>query len=392
MSKSSAASSCSRSGPGTPNYLPKGWSSERGKYGANTAVLLPLGNGRQLPSKWEDAERWILSPVSAENAGRLSARPPHHRRPKSKSGPLGHPSGFGGARSSSASPSGPCFDTVLMENLAAGSPFMAGILMPQRGGNCGRPCNAAGESCVARSASVHGWLDMLIESSSSLPSSQDTVQDERTENSVAVAAANSPLTSKKNVATQMSPEGSAPSSPGENPSFSHSPSNYRIEELGSRFAKLEIKDVQVDDHVTITRWSRKHSMRNSENRPTNIIDYWRRQSAESKDSSSEVNETAKDRSKLKREEAKIAAWENLQKAKAETAILKLEMKLEKERSSSMEKILIKLRSAEKKAKEMRNAASANQAQDISQTPRKASYFRRDGQIRSLRSCFTCRAF
>lgn len=68
------------------------------------------------------------------------------------------------------------------------------------------------------------------------------------------------------------------------------------------------------------------------------------------------------------------------------------MKLEKERSSSMEKILIKLRSAEKKAKEMRNAASANQAQDISQTPRKASYFRRDGQIRSLRSCFTCRAF
>lgn len=121
--------------------------------------------------------------------------------------------------------------------------------------------------------------------------------DERTENSVAVAAANSPLTSKKNVATQMSPEGSAPSSPGENPSFSHSPSNYRIEELGSHFAKLEIKDVQVDDRVTITRWSRKHSMRNSENRPTNIIDYWRRQSAESKDSSSEVNETAKDRSK-----------------------------------------------------------------------------------------------
>ncbi|KAI4982340.1 hypothetical protein ZWY2020_022832 [Hordeum vulgare] len=37
-------------------------------------------------------------------------------------------------------------------------------------------------------------------------------------------------------------------------------------------------------------------------------------------------------SKCKREEAKITAWENLQKAKAEAAIRKLEMKLEKKRN------------------------------------------------------------
>ncbi|KAL5131682.1 hypothetical protein HKD37_12G034510 [Glycine soja] len=45
--------------------------------------------------------------------------------------------------------------------------------------------------------------------------------------------------------------------------------------------------------------------------------------------------------KAKSEEAKISAWENLQKAKAEAAIRKLEMKLEKRRASSMDKIMNK---------------------------------------------------
>ncbi|KAK1376897.1 hypothetical protein POM88_033090 [Heracleum sosnowskyi] len=47
---------------------------------------------------------------------------------------------------------------------------------------------------------------------------------------------------------------------------------------------------------------------------------------------------------IKREEARITGWENLQKAKAEAAIWKLEMKLEKKRSSSMDKIMKKLKS------------------------------------------------
>ncbi|KAB1220233.1 hypothetical protein CJ030_MR3G017057 [Morella rubra] len=107
MKKSSALSS-RRSGtfpsPGTPNYrqvgmgMQKGWSSERvpshtsaNRRQAVNSALLPFNNGRStLPSKWEDAERWIFSPVSGDGVARPSFQPPQ-RRPKSKSGPLGPP-------------------------------------------------------------------------------------------------------------------------------------------------------------------------------------------------------------------------------------------------------------------------------------------------------------
>ncbi|EPS63098.1 hypothetical protein M569_11694, partial [Genlisea aurea] len=62
-------------------------------------------------------------------------------------------------------------------------------------------------------------------------------------------------------------------------------------------------------------------------------------------------------SKLRREEAKITAWENLQKARAEAEIRKLEMDLEKKRSASMDRISNKLRAAKKKAEEMRISLS-----------------------------------
>ncbi|KAE8690406.1 hypothetical protein F3Y22_tig00110895pilonHSYRG00287 [Hibiscus syriacus] len=89
---------------GTPNHhhqlsfgMQKGWSSERvalhnngERRQANVAGVLPLNNGKTLPSKWEDAERWIFSPVSGDACVRKSNLHPQ-RRPKSKSGPLGSP-------------------------------------------------------------------------------------------------------------------------------------------------------------------------------------------------------------------------------------------------------------------------------------------------------------
>lgn len=191
----------------------------------------------------------------------------------------------------------------------------------------------------------------------------------------------------------MSPDGSARSSTKERPSFSASPpSAHPIEELESHFSKMEIRDVQVDDRVTVTRWSKKHIARGSDRRSTNIIE-WKKKTVEAKASSSrwEVAETAKSISKYKREEAKITAWENLQKAKAEAAVRKLEMKLEKKRSSSMDKILNKLRSAQRKAQEMRSTVTTNQAEQVTSVT-KRTYFRRTGHISTLSGCFTCHAF
>ncbi|KAL1315626.1 hypothetical protein AAHE18_16G272400 [Arachis hypogaea] len=348
------------------------------------AALLPLSNGRTLPSKWEDAERWILSPVSGDGMGRVL--PQQQRRPKSKSGPLGPP---GIAFYSMYSPSVPMFEGRNGGNFIAGSPFSAGVISADglavtSGGHAG-VLPGRTDPCMARSVSVHGCSEMQSQSSMPPQENFDCFKD---------AATNvSPEVSRRDMATQMSPEGSSCSSPNMRTSFSAStPPVLPITELQSvSFSKMDIRDVQVDERVTMTRWSKKHralfSGRGSEN-----VDRWKMKETSSQSSSLDSSERSKTASKAKREEAKIIAWENLQKAKAEAAIRKLEMKLEKKRASSMDKIMNKLRVAQKKAQEMRSSVSTNQPHQVVRTSHRALLFRRTGQMSSLSGCFTCHAF
>ncbi|KAK1620128.1 hypothetical protein QYE76_025645 [Lolium multiflorum] len=430
MSKSSTASSRSRSGtfpsPGTPNYsrhcaagninmqYPKGWSSERvpqgGRRYGGSGVVLPFNNGRKLPSKWEDAEKWILSPVSCDGMGRMSAPAPHHRRPKSKSGPLGHPAGAPGAYAS-VSPMIPCFDGVLAAaSFAAHSPFSAGVLMPDHvrngdfssgRGRCGddgssRSYSAEKEPYIWRSASTHAWTETLMEASAFANISEeaaqvadDSLQGPQDETSLI----SSPII-KKDVATQMSPDDSIiSSSPKARHSCSSLPSGHAIREPSNNTPKVEVRDVEVDDQVTVTRWSKRHITRGSDKRSTNIVE-WRKKTTEPRAPSFDEKERESCISKCKREEAKITAWENLQKAKAEAAIRKLEMKLEKKRSSSMDRILGKLRSAQKKAQDMRTTVSVSEDQCgedrcAVRATKKASYLSRTGKPFSC--CFTYQA-
>ncbi|PKA49138.1 Remorin [Apostasia shenzhenica] len=386
--------------PGTPNYwhggvgvanYPKGWSSERvplpasrgQKYGVN-APFFPFNNGRTMPSKWEDAERWICSPVSGDGSRRPLMLPPYHRRPKSKSGPLGAPS-----------PRIPCFDNGKVVNFAGTSPLLAGVLVTDQqlcvgaGGesyeledhDCSEQFFTANlEGYTDQSTSMHGWLDMLMEPCTSLPSSDGALQ----------ATMTSAMILRRDVGTQMSPEGSTHSSPKERTSISHSqPSTCTVTELQSHSPCLDIRDVQVDDRVTVTRWSKKHISRCSDRRSTEIID-WTRRTLESPASSWKIVDTEKRISKYDREEAKITAWENLQKAKAEAALRKLEMKLEKKRSSSMEKILKKLKSSQKKAQNMRNSAVDRQSHLVPRTRKRALNLGKYCSC-SLRCCFDTRA-
>lgn len=70
------------------------------------------------------------------------------------------------------------------------------------------------------------------------------------------------------------------------------------------------------------------------------------------------------------------------------------MKLEKERSSSMDKIVKKLDSAQKKAQEMRNSVLANQMSQVDRSSQRqgAVSSGRSPQRTSLSGCFTCHAF
>lgn len=92
MKKASSQQVDTFTSPGAPHYRRhsmgsrKGWFSERMTQPTNSeearhiigssSLITFNSNGRTLPSKWEDAERWICSPVSHSQL---------QKRPKSKS-------------------------------------------------------------------------------------------------------------------------------------------------------------------------------------------------------------------------------------------------------------------------------------------------------------------
>ncbi|KAL4568717.1 hypothetical protein LXL04_024332 [Taraxacum kok-saghyz] len=342
--------------PGTPDYadnnvgsFQKGWYSERVPLPSNSsrrhisaAALMPFNSGRTLPSKWDDAERWITSPVSGFGVCNTTAPPP--RRPKAKSGPLGGTTTTPGVNNyfSNYSPTLP----VLQSGITTGD---------------GLPFHHTGvinSTHTVQSPNIPKWSELLIGSAISYPDSQD-------ENGV------SRVVSRRDMATQMSPVSSSQET---SPPYIPPP----VEGGGSggnhHSARVEVRDVEVDKGVTITKRSKRHKMRmkNNQSQETNELSLtW-----------NNTTEGAMKLSKLQKEEARITAWENLQNAKAEASIRKLEMKLEKKKSASMDKILNKHRGAQMKAQEMRRKMSE------SVDPTTSWKFRRFFK-NSIGGCFHC---
>lgn len=178
MRKTSVSSSNSFGGflsPGAPSYTDnnKGWSSERVPHpstaGINSVHRRRIGSasfysGRSIPSKWEDAERWICSPAVVTNnpPGVVSSQFSHQqRRHKSKSGPIVPP------------PTQPRMMMIkapqgsLKKGLTVvGSPFSTGVLEAERvfRGSVGGGGHGHSQSCA----------DLMSEETSSLSSKTDT--------------------------------------------------------------------------------------------------------------------------------------------------------------------------------------------------------------------------
>ncbi|XAR64041.1 hypothetical protein NMG60_11024240 [Bertholletia excelsa] len=384
--------------PSTPNYrrasvgTPRGSNSER--VAVNTyhnrrhfsGALLPFNNGKTLPSKWEDAERWIFSPVPGDDAARPSSQL-QQRKPKSKSGPLASP---GITYSSLNSPVMPILEGRNVGHIVAKSPISAravttdGLSVGSGTGNEEVGIHPARVvPYMARSISIHGCSELLNQTS--LHGSQDKKHaDDKN------SASNLFCTlSRKDVGTQMSPDGSPHSSPRRLSFSSSSPSLLHTVKLESaQFSKTEVRDVQVDEHVTLTRCSKRDATRFPRKSSENVGN-WKKRVAKVQSPAWKLSEAEKIIAKMEREEAKVTAWENLQKTKAEEAIRELEVKLEKKRSSSMDKIMKKLSSAQKKAHEMRNSVSTNQFDQEARTFKVAS-FPWIRQISFFRGCFACR--
>ncbi|CAN7068489.1 unnamed protein product [Brassica oleracea var. botrytis] len=347
----------------------KGWSSERVPHpsssatasstptlnnggprrhlGSSSALTTPFYSGRAIPSKWEDAERWICSPVAAYPPGvcaNLSSQFSEQRRQKSKSGPivpptLPHPPPYSPRlRAMEAAPKG---------LMVSGSPFSTGVLEAER---VFRGSVGGGGHGHSRS-----WVDFMSEETSSLSSKTDTEEkaEDRKEGEM-----QSPVVSRRDIATQMSPDNNPQEllSPPLVVSVIDEPPPPPPCRGGG-----EVREVKMDKGAKMIKRPKRRVMSSSSSRvimrreeqPPEVED---NSEASASSSSWDISEPAMTLSKLQREEAKIAAWENLQKAKAEAAIRKLEVKLEKKKSASMDKILNKLQSAKLKAQEMRRSS------------------------------------
>ncbi|XP_060191212.1 uncharacterized protein LOC132621086 [Lycium barbarum] len=367
--------------PATPEYgdinhvrgYQKGWSSERVPLPINRHIsataLMPFNSGRTVPSKWDDAERWITSPVSSYGVWK-TPNTQLYRRPKSKSGPLGAP---GLMYLPNYSPSMPVLEGGSISNFIANSPFTTGVLVPNgvsihygaRG--VGIPGALYAEDNMARATSASRLSDLSSEYSET--SSQD--DDTKEPDSVSCTV------SRRDMATQMSPDSSTHASPQE-----RSPSiPPGVGQSKQHVAKIEIRDVQVDKGAPFSGLSRKSRARKPEKELPDVsesISPW------------DVADGVNSISKSQREEARITAWENLQKAKAEAEIQKLEMKLERRRSATMDKITNRLRYAQLKAQDMRRATSESQPRQSRRDSQRTIPFREYFKIASFSSCFVCR--
>ncbi|KMT07531.1 hypothetical protein BVRB_6g151420 [Beta vulgaris subsp. vulgaris] len=93
-------------------------------------------------------------------------------------------------------------------------------------------------------------------------------------------------------------------------------------------------------------------------------------------------ERAKFMARYKREEVKIQAWENHEKRKAEMEMKKLEVKAERLKARAQEKYANKLAAARRIAEEKRANAEAQLNENAVKTSEKADYIRRMGHLPS----------
>lgn len=117
----------------------------------------------------------------------------------------------------------------------------------------------------------------------------DHFTDDKSDGSKEAASVVSISTTRKDVATQMSPDGSAFSSPKEALSSPSPASAPAIVEPESHFSKIEVRDVQVDNHVTLT------IARGSDSQSASITEWKKTIEA---NTTWEVTETAKSISRL----------------------------------------------------------------------------------------------
>ncbi|KAJ6805470.1 uncharacterized protein M6B38_180645 [Iris pallida] len=115
----------------------------------------------------------------------------------------------------------------------------------------------------------------------------------------------------------------------------------------------------------------------------------RKSFAESRARIWEEEERTKSCERYQREEARVQAWVNLQHAKAEERSRKLEVKIQNMRSNLEEKLMKRMTMVQRRAEEMREAAQLQHSQEILRASEHAQKMRSQCYSRTSCGCFPC---
>ncbi|XP_074294784.1 uncharacterized protein LOC141622679 [Silene latifolia] len=217
--------------------------------------------------------------------------------------------------------------------------------------------------------------------------------------------------------TEMTPLGSSTTSRCHTPFKSNSPARHNTPSSRSgllaltaepsaidmaqlqecHFAKLQIGSTPFDS-VT-TNWSSREEEEEEISKSLRHFELGRRSVSVSESRASVWEEEEKTKSCLRyrREEAKIQAWINLQTAKAEAQSKKLEVKIQKMRSNLEEKLMKRMAIVERKAEEWREAAQVEHSEQIRKATERAQKLKLNKHIQNSHlsshivscGCFPC---
>lgn len=196
----------------------------------------------------------------------------------------------------------------------------------------------------------------------------------------------------RDIGTEMTPLGSSTTSRCHTPFMSTSPARHNTPASQSgplalvaqssptditkqlqecHLAKLQIGSNQFDS-VT-TNWSSREEEEEEISKSLRHFEFGRRSVSvsESRACAWEEEEKTKSCLRYQREEAKIQAWVNLQTAKAEAQSRKLEVKIQKMRSELEEKLMKRMGIVHRKAEEWRAEAQVEHSQQIRKATERA---------------------
>ncbi|KAG1334400.1 hypothetical protein COCNU_03G005190 [Cocos nucifera] len=321
------------------------------------------GGRKSIPSKWDEAEKWLISTSSCHQSL------PHATKPSDPSKFSGQfdcfhqkDDAFGGKPwipQEVPNPPVASFDGLLEQSLRFHGVLPGGLMKDKFTNN------------LEPTFPIFRYSDptkegFLLKSPFSVP-----IKDAKTDMATGVR--------HRDVGTEMTPTGSLATSRCHTPFKRSSPARHntpadRSGPLVSPRTSIDIsklKDyhfakLEFGAHFNSAVWSSREEEEDemSKSLRDDELGGGRKSFAESRTSAWEDEERAKICIRYQREEAKIQAWINLESAKAEAQSRKLEVKIQKMRSDLEEKLMKRMAIVQRRAEKWRAAAQQQHSQQL----------------------------